>query len=85
MYCQQFQFNRVVAIIVRLPTGGAATALYSSRIRCPEPELSGHLQHTVLVARRWRRRRRGHGKVLVAALPEPLKQLMLVRPCRTAL
>uniref|UniRef100_A0A8R7R3N7 Uncharacterized protein n=1 Tax=Triticum urartu TaxID=4572 RepID=A0A8R7R3N7_TRIUA len=85
VYCQQFQFNRVVAIIVRLPTGGAATALYSSRIRCPEPELSGHLQHTVLVARRWRRRRQGHGKVLVAALPEPLKQLMLVRPCRTAL
>ncbi|EMS67212.1 hypothetical protein TRIUR3_04370 [Triticum urartu] len=62
VYCQQFQFNRVVAIIVRLPTGGAATALYSSRIRCPEPELSGHLQHTVLVARRWRRRRQGHGK-----------------------
>ncbi|XBI18269.1 hypothetical protein VPH35_060092 [Triticum aestivum] len=63
VYCQQFQFNRVVAIIVRLPTGGAETALYSSRIRCPEPELSGHLQHTVLAARRWRRRRRGHGKV----------------------
>ncbi|XBI91259.1 hypothetical protein VPH35_028625 [Triticum aestivum] len=34
----------------------------TNRIRCTEPELSGHLQHTVLVARCWHRRRRGHGK-----------------------
>ena len=85
MYCYQFQFNQAVTIIVRLTTEGTATALYSSHSLSLGPELSGHLQLTVLAARRWRRRRQGHRMVLIAVLPEPLKQPMLVRSCRTVL